>query len=405
MDNSNGIVQLRIDIYEDWQLEAVEKAARRFEEAHDGVRVEVRLLPDREIREGLQDGTSGSDLVQLANGDFVDCSRNGRLLDLTAWAHTHQLELLFHPALWRLLQVDGRLAGLPISATVKSIFYNKEWFRSAGIPDPADGWTWQDFIATAQWLQTANACEGQDRFAARLSFDWEYIGLLLLSSGTSWLSPEGSKASGYANSEAAVKTVKMAAALVREHKLSPATQDWFTHGDLTEGKTGMILDYMIMLHEIEPILGRRLGIASLPRDPATERTNEPWISGFGIASGSAEPALAFQLLTELTCSSNELTRLVTDGFIAPLKSVYEEAGHHRHPLRERVLAELAFAGPLPHSASSEAVRLLREHANPALARILHDGADVSAALDELAEKLDRGLAFSIDRSKRTSVPK
>jgi len=319
MHNVSDLAVLRVAIDEPWQREAIEAVARRFEDVHPGVRVHIDLVSNGAIRSDLYAGESTADLVQLFNDDITDCSRDRLLLNLQPWIDTAGIEALFHPSILQLVQTESGITTIPISATMKGIFYNKKWFDQANIPYPEEGWTWEDFFETAHRLQGSNVSPGEERYAARISFHHEYIGLLLLTAGTYWMSPDRTKASGFANSPNAVKAITWATDLVRKHRVAHATKEYFSNSDLLANEAGMVLDYWIMLHEIQPQLKGNLGIAGLPHDREGVRVNEPWICGFGISAQTRHPELAKKLLYELTCTSNELTHLVTQGFIAPLR--------------------------------------------------------------------------------------
>ncbi|MCJ8013479.1 ABC transporter substrate-binding protein [Paenibacillus sp. KQZ6P-2] len=380
---------LRVAIDEPWQKESVETIARRFEDMHPDVSVHVDLVSNGAIRSDLYAGESTADLVQLFNDDITDSSRDRLLLDLQPWIDSAGIAALFHPSILQLVRTDSGITTIPISATMKGIFYNKMWFDKANIPYPEEGWTWEDFLEIAYRLQRSNVSPGEERYAARISFHQEYIGLLLLTAGTYWLSPDRTKATGYANSPEAVKAITWAAELVRKHRVARATQEHFSNSDLIANETGMVLDYWIMLHEIQPHLKGDLGIAGLPHFQGGVRINEPWISGFGISARTQHLELVRSLLYEISCTSNELTRLVTQGFISPLHSVYEEAQHDCDPLRCAILAEMAYGGSLPVSpANLPYFRLLEDFVNPALSKIVFEGEDVKETLDDLAEKLD-----------------
>ncbi len=51
-----------------------------------------------------------------------------------------------------LYTVDGKIQCLPIDTAKLVVFYNKEMFDNAGVPYPADDWTWDDFLETAKAL-------------------------------------------------------------------------------------------------------------------------------------------------------------------------------------------------------------------------------------------------------------
>jgi multiple sugar transport system substrate-binding protein len=72
--------------------------------------------------------------------------------------YTHTLESL---------QWEGGTWGIPASIHFQMIFYDRRDFDAAGVPYPAPGWTWDDFLSTAQALTQR---EG-DR-VVRWGFDW-----------------------------------------------------------------------------------------------------------------------------------------------------------------------------------------------------------------------------------------
>ncbi len=58
----------------------------------------------------------------------------------------------FDPNVLELYQIDGEQMCLPIDTAALVVFYNKEMFDAAGVEYPQAGWTWDDFLATAEAL-------------------------------------------------------------------------------------------------------------------------------------------------------------------------------------------------------------------------------------------------------------
>lgn len=80
----------------------------------------------------------GSKGAILPINDFVE--RDG--IDLSA----------YDPAILELYTIDGEIQCLPIDSASLVVFYNKDLFDAAGVPYPEPGWTWNDFLETAQAL-------------------------------------------------------------------------------------------------------------------------------------------------------------------------------------------------------------------------------------------------------------
>lgn len=81
--------------------------------------------------------------------------------------------------------VDGKLYGIPKDFDTNAVFYNKEIFDKAGVEYPKDGWTFEEFKATAEKIKAANlpgvyACpvnrnSGQTTYDATIVANGGYI--------------------------------------------------------------------------------------------------------------------------------------------------------------------------------------------------------------------------------------
>ena len=159
----------------------VEDSLRAFEAANPGVRVK-RLNP----------GDAGSFYTKLqtmmAAGEppdvfYVGYERVANFASLEllrpiddfvareeaarAAGDANALDLgAFYPQTVDAFRFDGRrvghgtLYGVPKDFTTVGFYYNKDLFREAGIPFPADDWTWDDYIAKARALSKLKAKDG-----------------------------------------------------------------------------------------------------------------------------------------------------------------------------------------------------------------------------------------------------
>ena len=58
----------------------------------------------------------------------------------------------FYGNVLKISQVNGAIRTLPLTVGAESLFYDKKLFDKAGVAYPKPGWTWNDFITTAQAL-------------------------------------------------------------------------------------------------------------------------------------------------------------------------------------------------------------------------------------------------------------
>ncbi len=63
-------------------------------------------------------------------------------------------------------QVDGRTYGIPVFGGNCLILYNRDAFREAGLPEPPDRWTMDEFLATCRRITADTNADGRmDRYA------------------------------------------------------------------------------------------------------------------------------------------------------------------------------------------------------------------------------------------------
>jgi multiple sugar transport system substrate-binding protein len=99
-------------------------------------------------------------LLLAAAADVIGASatrqavQQGALLDLTDFFESDpNLKAgAFYPGVLESVQWQGGTWSLPVEVTYPLIYFDKSLFDAAGVAYPEPGWTWDDFLATAQAL-------------------------------------------------------------------------------------------------------------------------------------------------------------------------------------------------------------------------------------------------------------
>jgi len=132
-----------------------------FEAEHPDVHISTVPIEDT-----LGTGPGGSNwpddayLRLAAAADVIAASatrqavQQGALLDLTNFFESDpNLKAdAFYPGVLESVQWDGGTWSLPVEVTYPLIYFDKSLFDDAGVAYPQPGWTWDDFLATAQAL-------------------------------------------------------------------------------------------------------------------------------------------------------------------------------------------------------------------------------------------------------------
>lgn len=158
------------------ELAAYQDLVAAFEEAHPELDVQLRHIPDQaEYRRRLAaDFSAGAppDVMLLNYRRFATFAGQGGLTPLDTYvAQSSLLKAgdFFTPTL-EAFTLDGRLWCVPQNLSSLVVYYNKDLFDAAGLPYPASGWTWEDFVSLAQALTEDTDGDGRiDRYGAGIS--------------------------------------------------------------------------------------------------------------------------------------------------------------------------------------------------------------------------------------------
>ena len=215
------------------------------------------------------------------------------------------------------LKVDGKQIAIPYDSGPMVIFYNKDLFKAAGVPDPKPGWTIDEFKAAAKKLTSAGR-----------------TGLVTTPSdlGTaSWVRTI-SGAEPLADGKLNLTDAKFAegfttwADFVRTDKIAPQVPSGNSDFETTQfvsGKSAMQLNGPWSLIDTLGKVKFNLGIAPIPAGADGSKTYTAG-SGFGISRSCKTPDAAFQAIMSMT-SDKTLTTLAAAGRAYPARTAAHPA--------------------------------------------------------------------------------
>jgi multiple sugar transport system substrate-binding protein len=215
------------------------------------------------------------------------------------------------------LKADGKQIAIPYDSGPMVIFYNKDLFKAAGVPDPKPGWTMDEFKAAAKKLTGAG-----------------HYGLVTSPGDlgvTSWvLTQTGAQpvADGKLNltDSKFEDGFKGYTDFVRTDKIAPQVPGGnpdFETQQFTSGKAAMQLNGPWSLIDTKGKVKFNLGIATIPAGPDGSKTYTAG-SGFGISRSCKTPDAAFQAIMSMT-SEKPLTTLADAGRAYPARTAVHPA--------------------------------------------------------------------------------
>ncbi|MET0234597.1 MAG: ABC transporter substrate-binding protein [Kibdelosporangium sp.] len=137
--------------------EAIARLVADFERAHPNIHVDMGggVLADAMLQRVMAALAAGSypDIAYIFGSDLASVARSPKVVDLTGTVGAA-------PTPWgdywepvrAAVTVNGQVRAAPALLDSLAVICNKALFDEAGLPLPAAGWTWQDFVTTAQKL-------------------------------------------------------------------------------------------------------------------------------------------------------------------------------------------------------------------------------------------------------------
>jgi multiple sugar transport system substrate-binding protein len=391
----------------------------QFEADNPGVTVNALETPpdfSTYIITALATGTApdvwsqdGSSLAQVAgSGLLLDMERCVELVPEFDFDRFFPTVLALHQGL-----EEGSTYGVPNGFTPMVIYYNPEAFERAGVEVPGEeNLSWEAFLELAQRLtvdaEGRNALDPDfdaasvEQYGFRVRqfpFEWVYW---LWSNGTDVISPDGTTASGYLDSEASIETITFLRDMVLEHGVSPtptaldAMQAEFGFLDLfLQGRTAMFPRghwELVGLRANPNYEPGRVAVMGNPYrlEPATVIYEAGFVIPADIDEAKLEAACRF--VEAATDVGYQQTKPLTGIELPGNRFVAEEAidASPQPEVAEVFVNQVQYARP-PYGALYERYPAVETVLESMMERILA-GEDVETSVQEAVREINRELA-------------
>ncbi len=213
-----------------WEKSLYENKVEQFEAANPNIKVEFVVLEDvLGSYDALYNDTDGS-MLKLAQAadvietDVISDSFSDLFIDLNPFldqASTIQRDDFYEGAL-DLYAIYGGMYGIPSTLSHTMIVYNKDLFDAAGVEYPQPGWTWDDFLATAQALTEKSGSE-----VTQYGFSMSYGNPLsfISAKGGQIINSGGPLPSANLTDPAVADAIKWVVSLATEYEVMPNPND------------------------------------------------------------------------------------------------------------------------------------------------------------------------------------
>lgn len=397
-ENTTGSVKYRIDTFQ--------KHAKQFETANPGIHIKIEKLPAQSYQKDLDARLKEGKQTDLIFGPFYPIlAEEGMFADLLPFFKADRMTTDdLYESLTKMATTKGNLIGIPMSPAPLAVYYNKEWFDKAGIKYPSGDWTWEQYFDISIKLKSANAVADKEIYGSTIPFELAFLESLVQSSGTSLLSPDNSKVSGYLDS----RPVSDAFALLGHQmntnnaiKIVDSTGNPTLY-EMWGGNVGMTVSFYGMYSFLEQnkATAGKTAVAPLPRLEKGKKVNGVGISTLSIPAISKQKELAWKFMKDVILNSDSAfhkdwsrQELLTS------KSAIQKLGQASDPVIKVFLEELNYAFmPAPYRNPTLPQFLTKKNIGNVFEA--QSSAAIQAALTEAAYKVDQQLSLAKQQQKQ-----
>ncbi|MEN9937547.1 MAG: hypothetical protein RLZZ387_4126 [Chloroflexota bacterium] len=337
------------------------------------------------------------DILQIGDDAVPMFVQRGALFPLDDFIHGDEYPLdpsIYLPGVFQPGQWQGRQYLLPKDFSPLAVYYNKKLFDEYGVPYPKEGWTWDDFLRTAQALtRDIDGDAAPDVWGVQLPGPWTSgFEAWVAAAGGRLISDDGSSFVGALDSAETQEAVTFYRDLYGRHRVAPPPVDIAAFGggntEFEEGRAAMRVFGRWPQGGLRQNPGVELGVVGMPA--GRERASVLFWGGFGISSQSRNPDAAWRFLRFYVGA--EGAQVWKDWGLPTVTSVAEESGQVDDPIEGVWLGELEHLAPRAYVATpfwgSTADPLLRGVLERA---IREPDLNVAAALRDAAREAQRAL--------------
>jgi multiple sugar transport system substrate-binding protein len=293
-----------------------EKAAAAFEAANPGTDIQIEVVPWDVLLQKLTTDISGganADIAIIGTRWLIDFVEQGIAEPLDPYVNDEFkgrfIETFLSPSV-----MEGKTYGLPIAASARALYYNKELFEQAGIEGPPD--TWEELKEDAAKISALGEdIHGFGVQGKEVETDvyfyygmWSHGGDIIEADGTSGL-----------DSQAAIDTANLYKGLID----SGATQPCVTSMNredvqnlFKQGKVGMMITAPFLASQIkEEAPDLEYGVAPIPAGPGGDRGTYGVTDSIIMFQNSENQEAAWKFLDFLFQPAQRIEFTKNEGFL------------------------------------------------------------------------------------------
>ena len=222
------------------KLSAVVKG---IQSRHPEFRIELDNIPYNEYQQKIVTQMAGGDppdVVFVEANNFVDLYLRGVFEDLTPYCQKDGIDLKgYYPGVVHRFSPGGKIYAIPQDTAPSGlIFYNRKYFKDAGLAYPQDDWTWPEpFLSICQKLVQRDAAGRVTHWAFADAYSTQYENFLF-GNGSNYVDDTDHPTRLILDQPKAMEAIEFRWALIQQYHVSPDPSQLQTFS-MAEGQMDM----------------------------------------------------------------------------------------------------------------------------------------------------------------------
>ena len=206
----------------------------------------------------------------------------------------------YYPGILAVNQFDGATYGLPWIAQPVVLYYNRGLFDAAGVDQPTNDWTWDDFAAAAEALTLDTNSDGEIDQWGFTNNGWPPPYIFIWQAGGETISADFTTSP--IDSPEAVAGMEFYLSTAYNPAMSPSRETISEQGFGEMFKAGQIAMFMGgAADDLDRVEGLDVGVVRVPANPDTgSHTTFAWNASTVISANTPNPELACAALAAVT---------------------------------------------------------------------------------------------------------
>lgn len=375
----------------------IDSLYRLFEKENPGVKIQLESIPGSQeyVNKMILNFIAGTepDVMALDASSAAVFIDNGVLMDLAPMVAKDKAFSLndYFPNVVDIARRGKKLYAVPTDFTPIVMFYDKRLFDEAGVPYPKSGWTYDDFLKTAQQLTKGG------RYGFKFT-NWMPGWITWIwNEGGDDLDPSGSTASGYLDGAKSKDALQFLKDLIDVHKVAPSLSqaaglgvDMFTNGEAAMEVNGhwAMIGYAAAPKDAHgrPLLSMKdVGVVELPTQ-LPHSVTVMYEAGMAIGKNCKHPDIAWKYIKFM--SSARIQRIANSTGIAISARKDVAAEHAANDPREREFLRIVPSARAPWGASVEGYDNVETVGQKMMDNVLQGGLTLEEALRRAVDEID-----------------